>query len=202
MEFTFTNYSGSVLAKKFFKWSAEIFKALDANVSNPFVIQMHLLNTRSTGTVKLKSANPFDYPLIDLNLLSNVKDLETLYQGVKIALELLKTKAFRRNNVKFALDRLPSCDHTEPLSKEYWYCYLRMVTSTTFHPISTCLMGKTPETGVVDKDLKVFGVTGLRVADASIIPFPLSGHPYATCTAIGEKVSDLIKRKMAFKIEL
>lgn len=122
------------------------------------------------------------------------EDINSLYYGIRLALGLIETPAFRKMNFKLAFKQFPGCNHLKPLSKEYWFCYLRKVTVTAFHPISTCLTGKSPKTGVVDNELKVFGVHGLRVADGSIIPFPISAHTNAVCTMIGEKASNLIKK--------
>lgn len=70
-----------------------------------------VLNQKSSGTVTLKSANPFEYPLINLNYLSDKENrhLETLYQSVQIILKLLETKAFRRMNVSLAVTEIPGC---------------------------------------------------------------------------------------------
>lgn len=193
MEFVYFNVSGSALGQKLFGWSAETYNALNPNVSNPFSINLTPCHPKSYGTVTLKSADPFDYPLIDPNLLSTDEDLETIFQGVLRLQRLLDTESFKKMNVRFAVDQFPGCSHAPPLSKEYWYCYIRSVTGIGYHPVGTCPTATSPKTGVVDNKLKVFGVTGLRVADASVIPFPLSAHPNAPCNMIGEKISDIIK---------
>lgn len=196
IEYLFNNISGADTAKRFFGWSDETFNALTVNVHNLFAIFLFPLNTKSIGTVKLKSADPFDYPVIDSNILSDNenRDIERIYQGIRLALKLIETDAFRSMNIKLAFTQFPGCTHTKPLSKEYWYCYVRRVTGISSHPVSTCLAGRTSDTGVVDRRLKVFGIKGLRVADASIIPVIVSGHTNAVCTMVGEKASDIIKK--------
>lgn len=181
--------------KSFNGLSDETFQSLLRNVVNPFAILLTLLHPKSVGTVTLKSANPFDYPLINLNFLSdkNNQDIETLYQASQIALNLIKTESLRSLNITYGADPLPACQHYEPFSRDYWYCYFRTVTTVGYHPISTCSMGTDPQNGVVDNKLKVFGVEGLRIADASVIPVPITGHTVVPCTIVGEMLSEFIK---------
>lgn len=195
MEILLSNISGSAMTKKYNRFSDEVFQFLNPNVSNPLTIQLTNLHQRSVGTVKLKNADPFEYPLIDPNLLSdrgNI-DIETLYQGVQLALRFTQTEALRRFNITLVPDQLPQCSHAEPFSREYWYCYFRVITASSLHQVGTCASGPNSKIAVVDNKLKVFGIKGLRVADASVIPFPVSAHTYAACTMVGEKISDIIK---------
>lgn len=83
----------------------------------------------------------------------------------------------------------------EPYSQEFRYCYIRFVSATGLHQSGTCSAGRDAKSGAVDKNLNVFGIRGLRVADASVIPFPLKAHLNAPCTMIGEKVPDIIKNE-------
>lgn len=96
-------------------------------------------------------------------------------------------------NITLAFDQFPGCENTKSLSREYWYCYLKRVASLSGHITGTCPTGASPNTGVVDKYIRVFGVTGIRVADASVIPLYITGNTNAACTLIGEKASDIIK---------
>src|SRR5262249_58661242 len=68
--------------------------------------------------------------------------------------------------------------------------------TTTWHPAGTCKMGRDPQ-AVIDPELRVYGVTGLRVADASIMPTPITGNINAACIMIGEKCADLVRRGVA-----
>lgn len=172
---------------------------MNAKVANPLAIDVTNSHCKSNGTVKLKSANPFDYPLIDPNFLSTDEDIEAVYEGIQLLLKIIQTEKFRSMDIKLAFDMFPGCNHTKPLSKEYWYCYLKRVTGTAYHPVATCLMGQSPQTGVVNNELKVFGVDGLRVADSSAVPFQITGHPNAACNVIGEKVSQMIKKSYNFE---
>lgn len=193
LEFALHNLSNSAITQKLIGYTDETYNALNANVSSPLAIAMEVCHPKSKGTIKLNSSNPFEYPVIDLNLLSDDRDMEAIYEGVQLALNLTKTAPFRALNVTLAFDQFPGCEHTEPLSKDYWYCYIRRVTGTGYHPVATCLTGTSPDNGVVNSELKVFGVEGLRVVDASVLPFPFAAHPNAACNMIGEKISDVIK---------
>ncbi|KAK4887891.1 hypothetical protein RN001_004162 [Aquatica leii] len=167
------------------------------NPSQTFSIYVMLLHPKSKGTVRLKSNNPFQYPLIDPNFLSDFgnEDIETMYQGIELALEIVNTEPFRKINATLMYAPLPACEKYTYLSRSYWYCQLRQLTTHIYHPIGTCKMGPDPKTGaVVDHELKVHGIKNLRVADASIIPQPTSGHTNAAAIMIGEKASDLIKK--------
>uniref|UniRef100_A0A6P7GLX7 Glucose dehydrogenase [FAD, quinone]-like n=1 Tax=Diabrotica virgifera virgifera TaxID=50390 RepID=A0A6P7GLX7_DIAVI len=151
---------------------------------------------KSTGTLRLKSRNPFDYPLINPNLLSDSEnnDIDELYQSIQLIFKLSDTKAFQRIKLKYMSKPLPVCSHLKFKSKDYWYCFLRQMTTTALHPMSTCPMGRSPKQGaVVDSNLKVFGIKRLRVADASVFPISTTGHPCVPCIMIGEKISDYIK---------
>lgn len=78
-------------------------------------------------------------------------------------------------------------------SDDYWKCHIRHEVNTVYHPVGTCKMGATDDpTTVVDPELKVKGISGLRVADASIMPTLPSGNTNAPCIMIGEKASNMI----------
>ncbi|CAK9825477.1 Glucose dehydrogenase [FAD, quinone] [Anthophora retusa] len=153
-----------------------------------------LLRPRSSGWVRLKSKNPMVYPDINPNYFTHQEDIDVLVEGIRIAMQLSNTTAFQRFGSRPHTIRMPGC-HRYPFDTyDYWECAIRHFTFTIYHPTGTCKMGpKSDPTAVVDPRLRVYGVKGLRVADASIMPFIISGNPNAPTIMIGEKVSDIIK---------
>lgn len=145
-----------------------------------------LLKPESTGHITLRSASPFDPPQINGNYLSEVNDLKVLVEGIKFARELVQLPAFE----PFRGEEMapgPSSKTIADLCE-----YIRRYATTVFHPVGTCKMG-VDELAVVDPRLRVHGIDGLRVADASIMPKIVSGNTNAACIMIGEVASDMIK---------
>lgn len=174
---------------------------LSPDSPSSFAIRIVLMHQKSSGTIKLRSADPFDYPLIDPKYFSDKEnhDLEALYQALQLFLKLTETEAFRLYNVSLSVKQILGCSNTKFLSREFWYCYFRRVVSLGLHEIATCLMGSNPQRGVVDNKLRVFGIEGLRVADSSVIPISLTAHTNGPSNMIGEKASDLIKESYRFR---
>ncbi|CAG2222346.1 unnamed protein product [Mytilus edulis] len=161
-------------------------------------IQQH---PKCTGYVRLQSTDPFDYPAIDPNYLCEYDDVKTLLAGIRIMRKLEKTKAFKEIGATYnRMDFKGICDTEEFDSDEYWECIIRHWGMTGYHPTSTCRMGsKTDPTSVVDPQLRVKGISGLRVADASVMRHLTSGNTNAPCIMIGEKAADLIRGKDTVK---
>ena len=157
----------------------------DYPVEGPsFVFVPILAKPQSRGQVSLRSANPQDPPAIDPNYLQCDTDLQVHLHGIKLSRELANTKAFAEFN---AGEVAPGLSKTEPQLREY----VRTHASTVWHPVGTCKMGRDGD-AVVDPQLRVWGVEGLRVADASIMPTIVSGNTNAACILIGEKAAALI----------
>ncbi len=140
-----------------------------------------LIQPQSQGEVKLRSSNPLDLPIINPKYLTAEIDVKTYLRGIKICREIAKTKAFADFNNGEVIPGIGA-----DVEK-----YVRKYAETIWHPAGTCRMGYDP-LGVVDPQLRVHGVEGLRVADASIMPNVTSGNTYAPCVMVGEKVSDLL----------
>ncbi|KAK5644055.1 hypothetical protein RI129_007900 [Pyrocoelia pectoralis] len=167
------------------------------NPQSSFSIICMLLHPKSKGTIRLKSANPYDYPLIDTNFLSDdhEEDIDILYEAIQKALELVNTESFKKINASLLYLPLPQCisAHTY-LTKDYWRCQLRQLGFHLYHGSGSCKMGNSSITSVVDPELKVHGIARLRVADASIFPTTIAGHNNAPAMMVGEKAADLIRK--------
>ncbi len=150
-----------------------------------------LLKPKSIGYVGLRSANPLDAPLIDPRFLTAEEDLHTLLKGTKKALEIMEATAFAGCRKEIILPLHRSSDDELIL-------HIKTVLETVYHPVGTCKMG-TDEMAVVDPQLRVKGIEGLRVADASIMPRIIAGNTNATCIMIGEKAADMILGTNAVK---
>ncbi|MBO6638000.1 MAG: GMC family oxidoreductase N-terminal domain-containing protein [Roseitalea sp.] len=140
---------------------------------------------RSRGTVRLASADPADAPLIDPNYWSDPYDREMSLRGLEMAREIMRQpalKPFIRKEV------LPGPDATGDEVLDY----AMRIAKTDHHPVGTCRMG-TDAMAVVDPELRLHGIDGLRVCDASIMPAINSSNTNAPTIMIGEKASDLIR---------
>ncbi|CAG2060290.1 unnamed protein product [Timema podura] len=161
-----------------------------------FSIVPVLLRPHSQGYIRLRSKNPFHWPLIYPNYLSDERDMKVLVEGVKMAVAVGESAAFQRYNSTLYRAPCPGCESFEHGTDQYWACAIRQLTTSLHHQVGTCRMGppEDPAT-VVDARLRVLGVQGLRVADCSIIPLIPASHTMAPAYMIGEKVAKLIKQE-------
>lgn len=153
-----------------------------------------LLRPRSKGTIRLHSKNPFHHPIIDTNYFNDPLDIATLREGAKIARRVAEANVFKQFGTRIYTKPLPNCKRYKFWSDEYIECHARTLSMTIYHPVGTAKMGpKWDPEAVVDPRLRVYGIGGLRVIDASIMPTISSGNTNAPVIMIGEKGADLIK---------
>jgi choline dehydrogenase-like flavoprotein len=150
-----------------------------------YAISLVCLYPQSRGTVKVSSADPLSAPLIDPALGSAQHDIDTLVRGLVLARRIFAHPAFAAYK---AHERMPGpgIDNEAALID-----YVRNTLGTVHHPGSTCRMGQDGG-AVVNHKLKVHGIAGLRVADASIYPRVVGGNTNASVVAIAEKAADMI----------
>ncbi|XP_063594395.1 glucose dehydrogenase [FAD, quinone]-like, partial [Penaeus indicus] len=159
-----------------------------------FSILAKLMRPRSRGIVELRSADPYEYPKIITNYLHDRADLLVIKEGLKIARQVGNTRVFREFGARLFDLPLPGCESFEMTSEAYWECYIKHLTFTIYHYCGTAKMGPywDPD-AVVDPMLRVYGVQGLRVVDASVFPTIPSGNTNAPVTMVAEKAAHLIK---------
>ncbi len=151
-----------------------------------FTASVCQLRPESRGTIRIASPDPFAKPEIQPNYLATEGDRDTMLAGMKLARRIIAQPAIAPL-VKREVLPGPEVEGDAALAE-----YIRDTGYTIFHPASTCRMG--PDAGaVVDARLRVRGVAGLRVADASVMPTVVSGNTNAACIMIGEKAAEMIR---------
>jgi len=155
-----------------------------------FTVNTTSLRPRSIGAVTLSSADPRAEPIIDPNYHSDPHDREMSLRAIRIVREILAQKAMSKY---IASERLPG---PEARADAELMAYVRQYACCDYHPVGTCKMGVDPM-AVVDPELRVRGLEGLRVADASVMPVLLSGNTNAPTMMIAEKAADMIRSRRA-----
>jgi choline dehydrogenase-like flavoprotein len=154
-----------------------------------FSCHVCVLRPESRGSVWLQSTDPMQPPAIDPNFFGEEADLETMVSGFKMAKRLLDAPALKALQKS---DEVTGGVETDDDIRKV----LRQNVDTIYHPVGTCKMGVNDPLAVVDPKLKVYGLDGLRVADASIMPTLIGGNTNAPTIMIGEKAADMIKAEL------
>jgi 4-pyridoxate dehydrogenase len=143
---------------------------------------------QTRGSISLASANPNVAPRIQQNFFTDEKDMPTLRAGIRMARDLLRTaplKPFLGREIA------PGDDVRSDAELD---SFIRATADTVYHPLGTCRMGDvTDEMAVVDPELRVRGVEGLRVVDASVMPDLVGGNINAPVIMIAERAADMIR---------
>ena len=146
-----------------------------------------LLQPRSRGALSLTSADPRERPRMLANYLTDERDLPTLLEGLRLIRRIFHTPPFANH---FRGEELPG---DERVSEADLVAYLRANAQSMYHPVGTCKMGPDQDpAAVVDARLRVRGIAGLRVVDASVIPTIPSGNTNAPTIMIAEKAAEMI----------
>ena len=166
--------------------TSAVSSAVPATICGSFGCRPTLLRTRSRGSISLASANPSVAPRIQQNFFTDEKDMPTLRAGIRMARDLLRTaplKPFLGREIA------PGDDVRSDAELD---SFIRATADTVYHPLGTCRMGDVrDEKAVVDPELRVRGVEGLRVVDASVMPDLVGGNINAPVIMIAERAADM-----------
>lgn len=153
-------------------------------------LNVYYVRPRSRGWVRIANDDPKAAPIINPNYLADDYDLEATVEGLRQMREIMSQPA---------ISKFVTAEHlagnSELTNKDSYIEFARNFGRTSYHPVGTCAMG-TSDNSVVDPDLKVYGIEGLRVADSSIMPAIVSSNTQAPTVAIAEKAADLILGKL------
>ena len=153
---------------------------------DPFVtLTVAMTQPESRGRIQIRSVDPLTAPGIHPGYLSAASDLDAMVEGVRLAQALAASRPY--DSI-----RGDAADPTASVKTDAEVrAFIRRSADTIFHPAGTCRMGRSSDS-VVDPQLRVRGVEGLRIADASVFPAPLNSQIHAACVAIGEKAAEMI----------
>ncbi|XP_068632544.1 ecdysone oxidase-like [Battus philenor] len=181
-----------VMCNKVFEWNDDVcLEMTKASLQKETLFALiTFLHPKSRGNVTLRSKNSNDSISLRTGFLSNDDDIENFARCVEDYIRIVNSSYLSGLGAEIVNANVKKCDTLPFASHDYWKCYVLNLAGTQYHGSGTCAMG--PD-GVVDERLRVRGVKGLRVVDASIIPTITSGNTYAPIVMIAEKAADMIK---------
>ncbi|GAA5898296.1 GMC family oxidoreductase [Sporobolomyces salmoneus] len=159
--------------------------------SDYFTLASTVLRPYSRGTVTIKSGSTFDKPLIDPNYFADERDLKVVLAGFHLIRRMYQLAPLTEYLSDPVVPKMSRAQFLEASDSEL-IAHIRQQAETIYHPMSTCAIGR-----VVDENLLVKGIKGLRVCDASVFPESVSGHPVAAVVAVAEKFADMLKAEIS-----
>ncbi|GBP10398.1 Glucose dehydrogenase [Eumeta japonica] len=157
------------------------------------IFYVSLCRPYSSGKILLRSTDPTESPLIYSKYFSDVRDMKTFVNSLKRVTQIVETPTFKKMNAELKRIYYKDCDHAEFASDDYWECMARTVTYNVYHPVGTAKMGEFDDpAAVLDKRLKVKGLKGLRVVDASVMPSIPSVNTNAAVMMVAERATDFV----------
>ena len=179
-----------------FNFKDDVYKEYFAGKTNVngFLTLLHPTRPKSTGTIKLRNRDPFEYPIINPMYLTDYQDIREYIEAIRIWERFLETPTIQGLGASVQSMKFSFCLHEKFRSDSYWECIIRHLALTASHPCGTARMGaESDPSSVVDPELRVKGIRGLRVVDASVFPNVTSGNTQAPVVMIAEKIADTIR---------
>ncbi|XP_046621945.1 glucose dehydrogenase [FAD, quinone]-like isoform X1 [Neodiprion virginianus] len=187
---------GGIALRKIMGISDEVFRDYFSPLTHETAVSILpvLLHPKSSGEIRLQSSDPAAPPIIDPKYLSVQEDVEVLIDGIQFVKKLIRTRAMQKLGATLYTKHYPSCKEFSFDTSEYWECYVRHVTLTSYHPAGTCRIGS-----VVDEFFRVYSTENLYVVDASVLPVLPSGNINAVVVMCAEKAARLLINKKFLK---
>lgn len=162
-----------------------------------FSVSSRVIAAKSVGRLRLHDTDPiWSHPKLKMNYLTHPHDVKTIVEGALMISKLFETQVFKKIGVKKFTRPAKGCEQFKFESPKYFECAAKKYARAVYHVTGTCKMGpKNDSTAVVDPKLRVYGIQGLRVIDASIMPVVPRGNTYSSTIMVAEKGSDLVKQK-------